>query len=346
MIDGIIQRLKRQYLPGTPAADALSERADLAKKLRILRDGIAHRDFSSDSIVLVAGAGVGKSALALAFGEYANRGVLGSLSVQPISGPTDLETLKSLTLACSSIHQLWSWESNRRSAWGTLYSTSLVPSHSALSAADYLKTASIVEWPYCNNIPDICDSQRNAWETLYLANRVSPGSTLNAVDYLRTDPIFEGLRCYSPPDDCDRSLLNPFYIASDESTGVGSYFSAVSATNSNRIVRNLVLAKYALNTTQGVFTKAPSRFLIGFKTQLVGTARDVEKVMKRALQIMADSCRNALHHHHLEPVPFQVVVKERNWFKVHGPRPPRLLLKRLASCFQQVNGRVHSPLAA
>jgi hypothetical protein len=36
----------------------------------------------------------------------------------------------------------------------------------------------------------------------------------------------------------------------------------------------------------------------------------------------------------------------RQWLRVHGPRPPRQVLMRLVSCFQQVNGRVHSPLTA
>lgn len=266
-----------------------------------------------------------------------------------INFPRGLEAQQSQFIECSSIFKPkahYYWESSRRYAWEHLYSASVVSSHDTLSAADYLKTDSIIERLCCYNTLDNCYSQRNSWEAQYSTDRVSSGSILNGFDYLRTDPTFERLCRHSPSDNCDRSLLNPFYIASDESTGVGSYFSAVSSLNSNRIVRNLVPSQYIQDITQATFTKALSRVSLGFKAQLVGTARDVEKVMKRALQMMADSCRNVLHHHHLVPVSFQTVVKERSWFKVHGPRPPRLQLKRLASCFQQVNGRVHSPLAA
>jgi len=74
-------------------------------------------------------------------------------------------------------------------------------------------------------------------------------------------------------------------------------------------------------------------------------AGNILKLLKSALRIISAQLRLRFYHFNIGPLSFEIVVTERDWFKTHGPRPPRRLLKRLVRCFQQINGRVHSPLA-
>jgi len=74
-------------------------------------------------------------------------------------------------------------------------------------------------------------------------------------------------------------------------------------------------------------------------------AENILKLLKSALRVISAHLRFRFYHFNIEPLPFEIVIAaERDWFKTHGPRPPDGQLKRFVSCFQQMKGRVHSPL--
>ena len=85
--------------------------------------------------------------------------------------------------------------------------------------------------------------------------------------------------------------------------------------------------------------------IIGF-LRIEATPSSLMNAVKRALRITNKILTCKLTNLRLAPVCFQFVIVERGWLRIHGPRSPKAMLERLESCFQQVNGRIHSPLAA
>lgn len=80
-------------------------------------------------------------------------------------------------------------------------------------------------------------------------------------------------------------------------------------------------------------------------TDLIFAAGNLLRVLKSALRTISAQMQCRFCQLNIEPLSSEIVITERDWFKTHGPRPPRRLPKRLVRCFQQIKGRVHSPLA-
>jgi hypothetical protein len=80
--------------------------------------------------------------------------------------------------------------------------------------------------------------------------------------------------------------------------------------------------------------------------RVVTTACNLLRVLKRALRAMTCLLSTVVQWSEFENLFNLLILLESDWFKTHGPRPPCHRLKRLASCFPQIEGRVHNALAA
>ncbi len=72
--------------------------------------------------------------------------------------------------------------------------------------------------------------------------------------------------------------------------------------------------------------------------RLVLTPCNLLKVLKRVLRLSACRLPSMLRRIQIEPICPRAVVDKHDWFRIHGPRPPRQPLKRLVSCFKQTEG--------
>jgi hypothetical protein len=70
----------------------------------------------------------------------------------------------------------------------------------------------------------------------------------------------------------------------------------------------------------------------------VVTACNLLKVLKCALRVLAKLLASIHQTYNLKLAFFQFVVTEHDWFKVHGPRPPRCQPKRLGAAFSKYMG--------